>query len=67
MSIFVIQPVRGSVVPMRTPIGCLGSIIAKGMNLSVHSQAELDKVERQVNKRQRKTLNFATPAKSLKI
>jgi len=34
----------------------------KGMDLSVPSQAELDKVARRLNERPRKTLNFEIPA-----
>jgi IS30 family transposase len=34
----------------------------KGMDLSVPSQAELDKVAKRLNERPRKTLNFETPA-----
>jgi IS30 family transposase len=34
----------------------------KGMDLSVYSQGELNKVARQLNERPRKTLNFETPA-----
>jgi len=34
----------------------------KGTNLSIHSQAKLNAVARQLNERPRKTLGFDTPA-----
>jgi IS30 family transposase len=34
----------------------------KGMDLSIHSQAALNKVARELNERPRETLNFETPA-----
>ena len=40
----------------------LRQYFAKGTNLSVHSQAHLNKVARQLNERPRKTLGFETPA-----
>ena len=42
--------------------GLLRQYFPKGADLSVYSQAHLNKVARQLNERPRKTLEFETPA-----
>jgi IS30 family transposase len=54
------------VAPTKTPTACSGQYFPKGIDLSGTSQAQLNKVARELNERPRKTLDFETPAEQFK-
>jgi hypothetical protein len=59
---FHVTPVEEEPVSDENTNGLLRQYFPKGADLSVYSQAHLNKVARQLNERPRKTLGFETPA-----
>ena len=52
----------GSAAQTKNTNRLLRQYFPKGLDLAAHSQAELNKVARQLNERPRKTLDFQSPA-----
>ena len=56
------NPLYDSITKNHALNGLLRQYFPKGTDVSVYSQAHLNKVARQLNERPRKTLGFETPA-----